>query len=394
MRAWTSPDVPRVDSGAAEPVRIHDTATGAVRPSDPDGAARMYVCGITPYDATHLGHAATMIAFDLVNRAWRDAGHEVRYVQNVTDVDDPLLERANATGVDWVELAERETDLFREDMEALRVLAPDHYVGAVESIPLITEMIQQLRDRGVVYEVDGDLYFSVHSDPRFGSVSNFTEDEMLAVFGDRGGDPDRPGKKDRLDCLLWQLERPGEPAWDSIHGRGRPGWHVECSAIALHHLGEEFDVQGGGSDLAFPHHEMSASEAQAAFDGLTFARSYVHAGMVGYEGEKMSKSKGNLVLVSRLREADADRQSTTPSRASSTARTRSAPEPSPRSPAAQSSTTARARGASRSSARAARTPRTSSSACSREADGTAVRQAARRFSPAARSASVHSQSVR
>ena len=306
MRAWTSPDVPRVDSGAAEPVRIHDTATGDVRPSDPDGAARMYVCGITPYDATHLGHAATMIAFDLVNRAWRDAGHEVRYVQNVTDVDDPLLERANATGVDWVELAERETDLFREDMQALRVLAPDHYVGAVESIPLITEMIQQLRDRGVVYEVDGDLYFSVHSDPRFGSVSNFTEDEMLAVFGDRGGDPDRPGKKDRFDCLLWQLERPGEPAWDSIHGRGRPGWHVECSAIALHHLGEELDVQGGGSDLVFPHHEMSASEAQAAFDGLTFARSYVHAGMVGYEGEKMSKSKGNLVLVSRLREAGVD----------------------------------------------------------------------------------------
>ena len=306
MRAWTSPDVPRVDSGTAEPVRIHDTATGAVRPSAPDGAARMYVCGITPYDATHLGHAATMIAFDLVNRAWRDAGLEVRYVQNVTDVDDPLLERANATGVDWVELAERETDLFREDMEALRVLAPDHYVGAVESIPLITEMIQQLRDRGVVYEVDGDLYFSVHSDPRFGSVSNYTEDEMLAVFGDRGGDPDRPGKKDRFDCLLWQLERPGEPAWDSIHGRGRPGWHVECSAIALHHLGEEFDVQGGGSDLVFPHHEMSASEAQAAFDGLRFARSYVHAGMVGYEGEKMSKSKGNLVLVSRLREDGVD----------------------------------------------------------------------------------------
>jgi L-cysteine:1D-myo-inositol 2-amino-2-deoxy-alpha-D-glucopyranoside ligase len=306
MRAWTSPDVPAVDLGTAEPVRIHDTASGEVRPSDPDGPARMYVCGITPYDATHLGHAATMIAFDLVNRAWRDAGHPVRYVQNVTDVDDPLLERANATGVDWVELAERETDLFRTDMESLRVLAPDHYVGAVESIPLITEMIQQLRDRGVVYEVDGDLYFSVHSDPRFGSVSNFTEDEMLAVFADRGGDPDRPGKKDPFDCLLWQLERPGEPAWDSVHGRGRPGWHVECSAIALHHLGESFDVQGGGSDLVFPHHEMSASEAQAAFDGLTFARSYVHAGMVGYEGEKMSKSKGNLVLVSRLREAGVD----------------------------------------------------------------------------------------
>jgi L-cysteine:1D-myo-inositol 2-amino-2-deoxy-alpha-D-glucopyranoside ligase len=306
MRSWTSPDVPRVDLGPAEPVRIHDTSTGAARVSDPGDGARMYVCGITPYDATHIGHASTYIAFDLLNRAWRDAGHEVRYVQNVTDVDDPLLERATATGQDWEELAERETELFREDMEALRVLAPDHYVGAVESIPLIVEMIQQLRDRGVVYEVDGDLYFSVRSDPRFGSVSGFTAEQMLEVFADRGGDPDRPGKKDPFDCLLWQLERPGEPAWDSPFGRGRPGWHVECSAIAVHHLGDGFDVQGGGSDLVFPHHEMSASEAQAATEGATFARAYVHAGMVGYQGEKMSKSKGNLVLVSRLRGAGVD----------------------------------------------------------------------------------------
>ena len=306
MRAWTSPDVPRIDLGTADPVRVHDTASRAVRPSDPSGAARMYVCGITPYDATHLGHAATYLAFDLLNRAWRDAGHEVAYVQNVTDVDDPLLERATATGVDWVELAERETQLFREDMTALRVLAPDHYVGAVESIPLVVEMVQQLQQRGSVYDVDGDLYFSVRSDPRFGSVSNLSEDEMRTVFGERGGDPDRPGKKDPLDCLLWQAERPGEPAWDTALGRGRPGWHIECSAISLHHLGAELDVQGGGSDLVFPHHEMSASEAQAAFDGLTFARAYVHAGMVGYEGEKMSKSKGNLVLVSRLREAGVD----------------------------------------------------------------------------------------
>ncbi len=306
MRAWTSPDVPRVDLGAADPVRVHDTATGSALTSDPAGAARMYVCGITPYDATHIGHAATYVAFDLLNRAWRDAGHEVRYVQNVTDVDDPLLERATATGVDWEELAERETELFRTDMTALRVIAPDDYVGAVESIPLVVELIQQLRDRGVVYDVDGDLYFSVRSDPRFGSVSNLSDEEMRTVFAERGGDPDRPGKKDPLDCLLWQAERPGEPAWDTVLGRGRPGWHVECSAIALHHLGESFDVQGGGSDLVFPHHEMSASEAQAAFEGLTFAQAYVHAGMVGYDGEKMSKSKGNLVLVSRLREAGVD----------------------------------------------------------------------------------------
>jgi L-cysteine:1D-myo-inositol 2-amino-2-deoxy-alpha-D-glucopyranoside ligase len=266
----------------------------------------MYVCGITPYDATHIGHAATYIGFDLLNRAWRDAGHEVRYVQNVTDVDDPLLERATATGEDWAELAARETELFRQDMTALRVLAPDAYVGAVESIPLDVELIERLQDRGHVYDVDGDLYFDVHSDPRFGRVSRLDEAEMLAVFADRGGDPDRSGKKHPLDCVLWQAERPGEPAWDSSLGRGRPGWHIECSSIALRHLGQDFDVQGGGSDLAFPHHEMSASHAQAAFDGSSFARAYVHAGMVGYQGEKMSKSKGNLVLVSRLREAGVD----------------------------------------------------------------------------------------
>ncbi|RYU11541.1 cysteine--1-D-myo-inosityl 2-amino-2-deoxy-alpha-D-glucopyranoside ligase [Nocardioides iriomotensis] len=308
MRAWSSPDLP--DPAGLPPapsVRIHDTATGALATTDPaGGTARMYVCGITPYDATHLGHAATYVAFDLLNRAWRAAGLDVRYVQNVTDVDDPLLERADATGVDWVELAERETELFRADMAALRVLPPAEYVGAVESIPLVVELVQQLRDRGFVYDVDGDLYFAVHSDPRFGQVSGLDEERMVALFGERGGDPDRPGKKHPLDCLLWQAERPGEPAWDTDLGRGRPGWHVECSAIALTNLGEAFDVQGGGSDLIFPHHEMSASEAQAAFTGLTFAQAYAHVGMVGYDGEKMSKSKGNLVLVSKLREAGVD----------------------------------------------------------------------------------------
>jgi L-cysteine:1D-myo-inositol 2-amino-2-deoxy-alpha-D-glucopyranoside ligase len=266
----------------------------------------MYVCGITPYDATHIGHAATYIGFDLLNRAWRDAGHEVHYTQNVTDVDDPLLERAAATGVEWTELAERETELFREDMTALRVLAPDDYVGAVESIPLDVDLIQELQDAGHVYDVDGDLYFDVHADPRFGHVSRLDEATMLELFPERGGDPDRPGKKHPLDCVLWQAERPGEPAWDSVLGRGRPGWHIECSSIALKYLGATFDVQGGGSDLAFPHHEMSVAHAQAARPGVDFAKAYVHAGMVGYEGEKMSKSKGNLVLVSRLREDGVD----------------------------------------------------------------------------------------
>ena len=298
----------------------------------------MYVCGITPYDATHLGHAATYIAFDLVNRAWRDAGHEVRYVQNVTDVDDPLLERATATGVDWEQLAEEQIQLFRDDMTALRVLAPDEYIGAVESIPLAVELVQQLRDRGAVYEVDGDLYFSVHHDPRFGQVSGYDEQRMLEVFPERGGDPDRPGKKHPLDCLLWQAERPGEPAWDTPLGRGRPGWHVECSSIALRFLGEEFDVQGGGSDLVFPHHEMSASEAQAAFEGLTFARAYVHAGMVGYHGEKMSKSKGNLVFVSKLARARRRSRWRCGSRCwpTTTARTGSGPTPTCRAPRSSS----------------------------------------------------------
>jgi len=307
MRAWSSPEVPRLDGlGSAPQVRLFNTESGSVEPTDPEATARLYVCGITPYDATHIGHAATFVAFDLLNRAWRDAGHRVRYVQNVTDVDDPLLERASATGVDWQELAEKETALFRTDMCALRVLAPDEYVGAVESIPIIVKMIEQLQQRGHVYDVEGDLYFSVHADPRFGQVSRLDEPGMLQAFSARGGDPDRPGKKHSLDCVLWQAERPGEPAWDSHLGPGRPGWHIECSAIALHHLGPSFDVQGGGSDLVFPHHEMTASGAQAARDELRFARSYVHAGMVALEGEKMSKSKGNLVLVSRLREGGTD----------------------------------------------------------------------------------------
>ena len=316
MRAWTSPGVPgaltagptALLGGARGPaVRIFDSSIGALRLLNPtDGHARMYVCGITPYDATHMGHAATYVAFDLLNRAWRSAGLDVHYVQNVTDVDDPLLERAGATGEDWVALAERETELFRADMEALRVLPPDAYVGAVEAIPLVVEMIDKLQAAGSVYDVDGDLYFSVSYDPAFGEVSGWSRERMLAVFGERGGDPDRPGKKDPLDCLLWTAERPGEPAWDSPFGRGRPGWHIECSAIARTHLGAAIDVQGGGSDLVFPHHEMSASEAQVADPGSRFAEAYVHAGMVGLDGQKMSKSKGNLVLVSGLRQSGLD----------------------------------------------------------------------------------------
>ncbi|QBR91141.1 cysteine--1-D-myo-inosityl 2-amino-2-deoxy-alpha-D-glucopyranoside ligase [Nocardioides euryhalodurans] len=306
MRVWPAPEIPGLDV-TGPPVRLHDTASGeSVTVVPQQGAARLYVCGITPYDATHMGHAATYVGFDLLVRAWRNAGHDVTYVQNVTDVDDPLLERAAKVGGDWRELAERETQLFRDDMAALRVVPPDHYVGAVESIPLVIDLVRELEATGSVYRVEDDLYFSVTSDETFGSLSGWTRDQMLAVFGDRGGDPDRAGKKDPLDCVLWRAERPGEPAWDSPWGPGRPGWHVECTAIALLHLGTTFDVQGGGSDLVFPHHEMCASEAQVARGGERFARAYAHAGMVGYDGEKMSKSRGNLVFVSALRHSDVD----------------------------------------------------------------------------------------
>jgi len=305
MRSWSSPEVPGL-TVTGPPVRIHDTSSGGLVETRPEGPARLYVCGITPYDATHIGHAATYLAFDLLNRAWRTAGHEVTYVQNVTDVDDPLLERAEKVKVDWVELAERETELFRHDMEALRVLAPDHYIGAVESIPLVIDLIVRLQEAGAIYQVDSDLYFSVTADAAFGAVSGWSRDEMLRMFGERGGDPDREGKRDPLDCVVWRGKREGEPSWDSPFGPGRPGWHIECTAIAIEHLGSAFDVQGGGSDLIFPHHEMSAGEAQVADPGQPFARAYAHAGMVAYDGEKMSKSKGNLVFVSALRNSDVD----------------------------------------------------------------------------------------
>jgi L-cysteine:1D-myo-inositol 2-amino-2-deoxy-alpha-D-glucopyranoside ligase len=310
MRSWPAPAVPRLsDLGLAATVprlHVHDTPAGAVRPTRPGPTARMYVCGITPYDATHLGHAATYLAFDLVNRVWRDAGHEVKYVQNVTDVDDPLLERAAATGEDWERLAEREIALFREDMTELRVLPPDELVGAVEAIPLIVDMVEMLRAHSAAYDVDGDIYFPISADPRFGRVSGLSREQMLPLFAERGGDPGRPGKKDPLDALLWLAARPGEPVWDSPFGPGRPGWHVECAAISLRHLGMAFDIEGGGSDLAFPHHEMGAAHAQVATGEAPHAKAYVHAGMVGLDGEKMSKSRGNLVFVSRLRAAGTD----------------------------------------------------------------------------------------
>jgi L-cysteine:1D-myo-inositol 2-amino-2-deoxy-alpha-D-glucopyranoside ligase len=261
----------------------------------------MYVCGITPYDATHLGHAFTYLTFDLVQRVWRDAGFDVHYTQNVTDVDDPLLERANDRGIDWRDLAGSEIELFRGDMAALRIIPPREFVGVVEAVPLVAAMVERLRARGATYDIDGDIYFPIDADANFGGVSGLDRETMLALSAERGGDPERDGKKDPLDPLLWRAARPGEPSWESSLGAGRPGWHVECSAISLDNLGMSFDLEGGGSDLVFPHHEMSASHAQVATAEFPHARAYTHAAMVGLDGEKMSKSLGNLVLVSKLR---------------------------------------------------------------------------------------------
>ncbi|MFV2018255.1 cysteine--1-D-myo-inosityl 2-amino-2-deoxy-alpha-D-glucopyranoside ligase [Micromonospora sp. LOL_023] len=304
MDSWTGHEVPRLP-GTGTPLALFDSARQAVAPTRPASPATMYVCGITPYDATHLGHAATMITFDLVQRMWRDSGHQVKYVQNVTDVDDPLLERATRDGEDWVVLAMRETALFREDMEALRIIPPDHYVGAVESIPAIAEQIRTLIDSGAAYRLTdgtGDIYFDVSSASGFGSESNLSRDQMLAFAAERGGDPRRPGKRDALDPLLWRGARDGEPAWEGGPlGPGRPGWHIECAVIALGLLGDQIDLQGGGNDLIFPHHECSAAHAEVLTGQAPFAAHYVHAGMIGLNGEKMSKSRGNLVFVSRMR---------------------------------------------------------------------------------------------
>lgn len=265
----------------------------------------MYVCGITPYDATHLGHASTYLTFDLINRYLRATGAEVRFVQNITDIDDPLLERAHRDKVDWRDLARSQINLFRGDMVDLHIIPPDHYIGVVEAIPEVVASIEALVKSGTTYFVDKDLYFDVHADSEFGERSHYSQEEMMRIFSERGGDPAREGKRDPLDALLWLYHREGEPSWPSPFGDGRPGWHIECCAIALKYLepaeDDEYsiDIQGGGSDLIFPHHEMSAAQSRM-INGKRFARTYVHAGMIGLNGEKMSKSLGNLVFVSKL----------------------------------------------------------------------------------------------
>jgi len=312
MKSWASVEIPKLNNSLnLPPISLTNSKTLKKEVVAKKDVYRMYVCGITPYDATHLGHAATYLTFDLINRYLRASGSQVLYVQNITDIDDPLLERAIRDNVNWEDLATSQIDLFRGDMENLRVIPPAHYIGAVEAIDLVSESVTALQASGSIYAIEQDLFFKNYSSPQFGSLSHLDKETMKEIFSQRGGNPTLAGKIDPLDCLVWMAKRENEPGWPSVHGVGRPGWHIECTAIALKYLSplesDEtcIDIQGGGSDLIFPHHEMCASQAQV-LKGKELAATYVHAAMIGLDGEKMSKSKGNLVFVSKLIKSGTD----------------------------------------------------------------------------------------
>ena len=307
MKSWADLSLGKSGSysHAYRALCLYNTSSQKVEALPSKDHYRLYVCGITPYDATHLGHAATYVAFDLINRYLRFGGAHVSFVENITDIDDPLFERAKRDGVEWSDLATSQIELFRGDMVALHVIPPDHYVGVVEAMQIIIDAVSALHSKDSTYKVDDDLYFRVRLDPEFLKRTHLAEEVAMEYFAERGGDPQRSGKNDPFDALVWKAQRDGEPGWPSPFGVGRPGWHIECSAIALHYLqpdeADEFaiDIQGGGSDLIFPHHDMSAAQGWVA-TGQKFARFFVHAGMIGLFGTKMSKSLGNLIFVSKL----------------------------------------------------------------------------------------------
>ena len=306
MNSWPQIFLPPLDDYVFPRLNLLDSNRGLVEASTSQNFS-IYVCGITPYDSTHLGHAATYLAFDLINRYQLLAKHQVDFIENVTDIDDPLLERAKRDNQDWQTLAREQIDLFKSDMSALRIISPKKLVKVTESLDLIEKFIAQLSDRGFLYKIEEDYYFSVGD---FLKDLPMSVDQAKVIFQQRGGDPERIGKKHPLDPVVWIANREGDPGWPSKFGYGRPGWHVECTAIACNHLNNSnsdpiIDLQGGGSDLLFPHHYMSAKIVQAAY-GREFSSLYIHAGMIGLDGEKMSKSKGNLVFVSKLLENQVD----------------------------------------------------------------------------------------
>jgi L-cysteine:1D-myo-inositol 2-amino-2-deoxy-alpha-D-glucopyranoside ligase len=282
-------------------IRLYNTMSQQKEDFNPTADhVSMYVCGITPYDTTHLGHAFTYVVFDTLARYLQLKGWPVRYVQNVTDIDDDILRQANRMGEDWKALGNRWTRRFIEDMDKLNVLRPTYYTRATEEISHIIEMTQVLLDKGFAYEKNGGVYFHVDSCLRFGQLSRIPIDQMLPIANERGNIPDDPNKKDPLDFVLWQAAKPGEPTWDSPWGPGRPGWHIECSAMSLHYLGDTIDIHGGGGDLVFPHHECEIAQSEQYTGVQPFVRFWVHIAMVHHEGEKMSKSLGNLVMARDL----------------------------------------------------------------------------------------------
>lgn len=300
LKNWPKVYLPPINDLKFPPLKLHDSYSGLYEYSK-SGKFRMYVCGITPYDSTHLGHAATYLSFDLINRYQQLANLQVSFIENVTDVDDPLLERAKRDGQDWQVLANSQVDLFISDMTALRILPPSQLVKVTDSLDLVESFIDKLDRNGHIYQIDGDFYFSV--DKYLDSLP-IPLAEAISVFAERGGDPDKEGKRHPLDAVVWSANKDGEPGWNSKYGFGRPGWHIECTAIACEFLDNDekdpvIQLQGGGSDLIFPHHFMSAQIVKAAL-GRDFAESYIHAGMICLDGEKMSKSKGNLIFVSKL----------------------------------------------------------------------------------------------
>ena len=284
------------------PLRVYDTRTREKRKLSTleEGKVSMYVCGITPYDSTHLGHAATYLSYDLIIRRLEDLGHSVQLVRNVTDVDDSILPKARELGIDFLELAEMEMDRFDQDMVALNTRRADAEPRATESIDDMIEIIEKLVDRGHTYTTEGTTYFDVSTFPDFGKLSHLNEEEMIALAAERGGRPDDPKQTNPLDFVLWQPSADDEPSWASPFGTGRPGWHIECSAMSMRALGSTIDIHGGGADLIFPHHECEIAQSESV-NGERFSRYWIHAGLVAYQGTKMSKSLGNLVFVSELR---------------------------------------------------------------------------------------------
>ena len=283
-------------------LRLFDARRGELVPFAPigPGPVGLYVCGVTPYDTGHLGHAFTYLSFDVLLRYLRFLDHQVVYVQNLTDVDDDMLRRARESGEDYLELGNRHVATFLTEMAALNWLPPDVFPRATRHIRQMVAMIERLVANGHAYPAEGHVYFSVASCPTYGELSKLSRDEMLPLALERGSRADMPGRRDPLDFVLWQPSLPDEPAWDSPWGPGRPGWHIECSAMSSAYLGTQFEIHGGGADLAFPHHESEIAQSEAASGQRPFVEWWMHAGMLGYEGEKMSKSLGNLVLVRDL----------------------------------------------------------------------------------------------